>query len=308
MKIDNGRFGLTCNDKSKYKFLKHLTPEEFTSMMEILLRFQLKACPDRTTSILNYHVGRWKQIRAFHLKIHPKSPEDFYSTIEFYINEQDPSKRSSHQSTEEYERSERKMRFIAKEKETTDAFHVLNDKSGDQVFKFYISRRTHSIVAVNSIDMIKCEHPYCEAYRYARMLETCFLDAMGGVSFGIDHSGKTVWVWADFDEEQFEEKVLTPREVTKTGKFEQYKSLKPVDCKAVIVKKINPSIGKSDLSEFFENCGEIDHIDVPMDRRGHNYEYAFVHFKDTKAVDEAMKLGGRKIDGRNVVVNYHLYE
>ena len=236
--------------------------------MEVLLHFQQQpragtSHEENKASILNYHFG-WKTQVPFHLKILPHSLEDFRSTIFHYVpdapNMSDPSIYT------EYEVYESKLKFIKKNIHDGDAFHALDDTCDDgRKCTFYISRGTYSIVAANSIDMSGCEHPYCEAYHYARMLETRFKkDVVGGVSLAVDHSGKKMWVWADCDEAAFEGAVLIPHKVEKKAAFQPYIAHlqhKPDGCKAVLViNRLDSRIQKEYLEQFFSKCGKIKRI------------------------------------------------
>ncbi|KAL5515617.1 hypothetical protein EMCRGX_G000809 [Ephydatia muelleri] len=153
-------------------------------MVEVLIHFQQQpragtSHEEKKAFILNYHFG-WKTQKPFHLKILPHSLEDFRSTILHYVpdapNMSDPSIYT------EYEVYESKLKFIEENIHDGDAFHALDDTCDDgRKCTFYISRGTYSIVAMNSTDMSGCKHPYCEAYHYARMLETRFkIDIVGG--------------------------------------------------------------------------------------------------------------------------------
>ena len=246
------RFGLTFNTckADEYSYLENLTPELFSSMVEVLIHFQQQpragtSHEEKKAFILNYHFG-WKTQKPFHLKILPHSLEDFRSTILHYVpdepNMSDPSIYT------EYEVYESKLKFIEENIHDGDAFHALDDICDDgRKCTFYISRGTYSIVAMNSIDMSGCEHPYCEAYHYARMLETRFkIDIVGGVSLAVDHSSKNMWVWADCVEAVFEGAVLIPHKVEKKAAFQPYIAHlepKPDGCKAVqMINRIDSGI------------------------------------------------------------------
>ena len=95
------RFGLTFNTckADEYSYLENLTPELFSSMVEVLIHFQQQpragtSHEEKKAFILNYHFG-WKTQKPFHLKILPHSLEDFRSTILHYVpdepNMSDPS-------------------------------------------------------------------------------------------------------------------------------------------------------------------------------------------------------------------------
>ena len=267
-------------------------------MMKVLVHLQQQpragTSLEGIASILNYHFG-WKTVRPFHLKILPYLLKDFRSTILHHIqipNVQVAERLMSDTSLcTEYEQHENKLKFIKENIDhSSDAFHILKD---GRYCSFYISRRTYSIVAVNGIDMSTCEHPYYEAYHYGRMLETCFTkDVVGGVSFGVDHSDKKIWVWADCDENEFEAKVLSPHQVVKTGEFQKYcKTAKPFEqksesCKAVHMDRILiEHLDESDVKQFFSKCGKILRIELYQTLAGFT---ANVHFADTIAVDKAM--------------------
>ena len=308
-------FGLTFNNRKdyqcRYKYLGNLTAEQFSSMVEVLLRFQQQPrvgmYPEGKPSILNYHFG-WKTQPLFHLKILPHSLEDFRSTFLHYLPDEQCAKTlmSNPLLKTEYEQYEKKLKFVKENIDKSDTVHALVGRH----CTFYISRSTYSIVAVNSIDVSTCEHPYYEAYHYARMLETYFTkDVVGGVSFGVDHSEKKVWVWADCDEDQFETKVLSPHNVVKTGEFQKYCKTdtpvepKPEGCKAVHMDRISGHVDESDVEQFFSKCGKIEDIHL---FRSAAVMIVDVHFADTTAVDKAMELGDELFKGSKIRLAYFL--
>ena len=284
-------------------------------MVEVLLLFQQQpragTYPEGKASILNYNFG-WKTGKPFHLKILPHSLEDFRSTILHYIPDVQFAETlvSNPLLYTEYEHYEKKLKFIKENIDNSDAVHALDYIKDGRHCTFYISRSTYSIVAVNSIDVSTCEHPYYEAYHYARMLETYFTkDVVGGVSFGVDHSEKKVWVWADCDEDQFETKVLIPHEVVKTGEFQKYCKTdtpvepKPEGCKAVHMDRISGHVDESDVEQFFSKCGKIEDIHL---FRSAAVMIVDVRFADTTAVDKAMELGDELFKGSKIRLAYFL--
>ncbi|KAL5515611.1 hypothetical protein EMCRGX_G000802 [Ephydatia muelleri] len=129
------RLGLSFNNSKadEYSYLENLTPELFSSMVEVLLHFQQQ--PRAGTSheenkafILNYHF-RWKTQKPFHLKIIPHSLEDFRSTILHYVP--DALNMSNPSIYTEYEVYESKLKFIKENIHDGDAFHALDDTCDD---------------------------------------------------------------------------------------------------------------------------------------------------------------------------------
>ena len=61
------------------------------------------------------------------------------------------------------------------------------------------------------------------------MLETRFTQGVvGGVSIGVDHVDKKLWMWADCNEKNLAEtEVLNLYEVVKTGEFQPYEMVLP---------------------------------------------------------------------------------
>ena len=307
------RFGLSFDNSKadEYSYLENLTPELFSSMVEVLIHFQQQpragtSHEENKASILNYHFG-WKTQVPFHLKILPHSLEDFRSTILHYVpdapNMSDPSIYT------EYEVYESKLKFIKGNIHDGDAFHALDDTCDDgRKCTFYISRGTYSIVAMNSIDMSGCEHPYCEAYHYARMLETRFkIDIVGGVSLAVDHSSKKMWAWADCVEAAFEEAVLIPHKVERIAAFQPYIAHlepKPDGCKAVqMINRFPSGIQKKYLEQFFSQCGEITDIKIYRVKNG---TAADIYFADTAAVDKAMELRDELFKDSKMILRYFI--
>ncbi|KAJ7295984.1 hypothetical protein O6H91_Y151200 [Diphasiastrum complanatum] len=61
---------------------------------------------------------------------------------------------------------------------------------------------------------------------------------------------------------------------------------------------------RSGLGEFFEECGEVSNIRIPIDREtGQSKGFAYVEFASNDAFSKAMELNGEELNGRYLVVN-----
>lgn len=312
---DRVSFGLAASNDSNM-YLKDLTADIFAGMVEVLLQFEQQslgtARHGNKISILTYNLG-WKLTQAFHLKIHPKSKDEFHSIILHYNpDEQVVRTLVSDKSYTEYNVYEQELCFITNNTSQTDVFHTSSTE--ELKCNFLISRTTHSIVAMNMIDMKDCKRPYHTAYRYARMLEDCFTDAVGGVRFAIDHSSRQMWVWMKCSADQFKAKVLDHHGILQSGefllhRFSQSCVPKPKECKGIFVSNLDYSVNKKDLALFFGGFGKTEVI-MPKPRPskgeyGVNRGYAFVTFEDTEAIDKAiLQLGNKFLLGRKVILNY----
>jgi polyadenylate-binding protein 2 len=77
----------------------------------------------------------------------------------------------------------------------------------------------------------------------------------------------------------------------------------PCDENSIFVNGLEYSVRKEDLTEFFQNCGQIIRVTVPTDQytrkpRGH----AYIEFADLEAVENALKFDGHLFKNRNIQV------
>ena len=125
---DRVSFGLAASNDSKMH-LKDLTADIFVGMVEVLLQFEQQSLStariEKNISILTYNLG-WKRTQAFHLKIHPKSKDEFHSIILHYNpDEQVVRTLVSDKSYTDYEDYEQELCFIRNNTTPqTDVFHT----------------------------------------------------------------------------------------------------------------------------------------------------------------------------------------
>ena len=305
-KTNTACFGLTINEEwsEKYSYLEDLSPELFTSMVKVLLEFEQQHRVGATEnpmklSILTYHF-KWKSGHSFHLKLHPNSIEKFRSLILHYTSNEQVAKTfmSREIGNTKFKDFESEYQFTITNHDDTDVFHV-EDHVTDAGLrcKFFISRRTYCLVAMNTIGISECEDPYNVAYHHARTLEKRFgKDVVGGVNFAFDHIKRQILVWAKCVEDQFEAKVLEQHVplITKTGAFQQYNKLPPPPiregCKCVFLTFLSDNTCESELEMFFRDCGRIVQITMPRHPDGKGKGFAFVEFENATAVEKAIQL------------------
>jgi len=85
-------------------------------------------------------------------------------------------------------------------------------------------------------------------------------------------------------------------------------SEKPEGCTTVFVGKLSDDVWDEDgaqLTEFFKDCGSVSNVRFMTDRETQAFKgCAWVDFEDTDATDEAVKLNGSELCGRNIKVDF----
>ena len=277
-------FRVTSND-SNIAYLKDMTPEILKTMIEYLLLFEQTVRVDETPqgdiSILTYNI-RWKNTQAFHLKIHPRSIEEFRAIIHEYTSDDEVTDILATggldaEITTEFFNLKSELEHIRNTISQDDCFHAVLYPGLE--YTLHVSKKTYRIVAVNKIDMTGCENPYYDAYKYARALETTFGHAIGSVSFAIDRGERQIWVWAKFDDVRFRKKVLGPRRIM-GGDYEQAYEFpdplfrrKPKGCNAVYVWNLNYETTEYDLRNILCQFGVIHKVDIHDDRKTAKVEF-----------------------------------
>lgn len=66
----------------------------------------------------------------------------------------------------------------------------------------------------------------------------------------------------------------------------------------VIVKGLAFGTKEDVLRDAFVDCGIIDTLRIPLNKKGKSYGFAFVAFQEKKAMKKAIKLSGSEINGR----------
>jgi len=75
------------------------------------------------------------------------------------------------------------------------------------------------------------------------------------------------------------------------------------DAKLVYVGNLNFKSDRAELIQFFKNCGKIVNIDFPRWKDSNKKRgFAMVEFLDSKSIKQAVKLNGKELDGREVIV------
>merc|ERR1711918_306572 len=79
-------------------------------------------------------------------------------------------------------------------------------------------------------------------------------------------------------------------------------------CTTVFVGKLSDDVWDEDgaqLTEFFKDCGSVSNVRFMTDRETQAFKgCAWVDFEDTDATDEAVKLNGSELCGRNIKVDF----
>jgi nucleolin len=70
----------------------------------------------------------------------------------------------------------------------------------------------------------------------------------------------------------------------------------------VIIKGLPFASSDQDINDFFQDCGEIDHINLLRGPDGRSKGIAFVKFFDEKGLRKAIELSGSELGGRTVQV------
>ncbi|OQR77336.1 U11/U12 small nuclear ribonucleoprotein 35 kDa protein-like [Tropilaelaps mercedesae] len=84
-------------------------------------------------------------------------------------------------------------------------------------------------------------------------------------------------------------------------------SLKSDPKKTVFVGRLQLSVTEKDVQQLFEKCGKIRHMRLVHDMvTGASRGYAFVTFKHSSAVREALRLHGTVIGGRPILVEHEV--
>ena len=284
-------FRMTSND-SNIAYLEDMTPEILKTTIEYLLLFEQTVRVDETPqgdiSILTYNI-RWKNTQAFHLKIHPRSIEEFRAIIHGYTSDDEVTDILTTggleaEITTEFINLKSELDHIRNTISQDDCFHALPYSEPGLECTLHVSKKTYRIVAVNKINMTGCENPYYDAYKYARALETTFGPAIGSVSFAIDRGERQIWVWAKFDDVRFRKIVLGPHRIM-GGDYEQAYEYpdplfipKPEGCNAVHVWNLHYDTTEYDLRNIFGQFGEIDCV-----QKYHSETWANVYFKEKDA-------------------------
>lgn len=72
----------------------------------------------------------------------------------------------------------------------------------------------------------------------------------------------------------------------------------------IFVGKLSWNVDNDWLAQEFAECGEVESAHVPTDRNtGRSRGFGYVHFKTADAVEKALALNGKEIDGRPVNVD-----
>merc|ERR1711957_64115 len=79
----------------------------------------------------------------------------------------------------------------------------------------------------------------------------------------------------------------------------------PEGCTTIFVANLSWSVAEEDLWTLFGDCGTVSSIRMGMDRdTGRSKGYAHVEFEKTESVDEAVKLMGHDLMGREIRIDH----
>ena len=82
-------------------------------------------------------------------------------------------------------------------------------------------------------------------------------------------------------------------------------SEKPDNCTTIFVGNLSWNASEDDLREAFSACGEVVGVRIAMDQEsGRSKGFGHVEFTDSSAVDEAVKMTGTNVAGREIRVDY----
>lgn len=76
------------------------------------------------------------------------------------------------------------------------------------------------------------------------------------------------------------------------------------EIRSIFVGRLSWNVDNDWLAQEFAECGEVESAHVQMDRNtGRSRGFGYVHFKSADAVEKALALNGKEIDGRAVNVD-----
>jgi len=80
-------------------------------------------------------------------------------------------------------------------------------------------------------------------------------------------------------------------------------SASDADLRSIFVGNVDYSVTEQDLKDYFALCGEINRVTIIRDKHtGHPKGYAYVEFKETEALVNAMLLNETELRGRPIKV------
>jgi nucleolin len=79
------------------------------------------------------------------------------------------------------------------------------------------------------------------------------------------------------------------------------------ECKSIFVGSLSWDVDNDRLAQEFAECGEVVSATVQVDRNsGRSRGFGYVHFTTTEAVEAALLMNGKEIDGRAVNIDKSL--
>ncbi|KAL4082140.1 hypothetical protein V8B97DRAFT_1927729 [Scleroderma yunnanense] len=76
------------------------------------------------------------------------------------------------------------------------------------------------------------------------------------------------------------------------------------ETKGIFVGKLSWNVDNDWLAQEFSSCGEVESAHVQMDRNtGRSRGFGYVHFKSADAIEKALAMDGKEIDGRPIRVD-----
>lgn len=76
------------------------------------------------------------------------------------------------------------------------------------------------------------------------------------------------------------------------------------EIKSIFVGRLSWNVDNDWLAQEFAECGEVESAHVQMDRNtGRSRGFGYVHFTTAEAVEKALALNGKEIDGRPVNID-----
>lgn len=79
----------------------------------------------------------------------------------------------------------------------------------------------------------------------------------------------------------------------------------PADCKTIFVRNLPYDLTEDELGDKFKPCGDIRSIRFVYNTSTNNFKgFSYIQFEDNTAVLNALKLNGKPIKGRNMIVDF----
>eukprot|EP00747_Dinoflagellata_sp_TGD_P194200 gnl/TRDRNA2_/TRDRNA2_61343_c0_seq1.p1 gnl/TRDRNA2_/TRDRNA2_61343_c0~~gnl/TRDRNA2_/TRDRNA2_61343_c0_seq1.p1 ORF type:complete len:442 (-),score=148.63 gnl/TRDRNA2_/TRDRNA2_61343_c0_seq1:168-1460(-) len=126
---------------------------------------------------------------------------------------------------------------------------------------------------------------------------------------GTDYGGRTLTVRMASDKTLLQERKSQPKGKGRgkgEGKAKSVKDVHPEPPEPsvleVIVRGLGPKAAEDALRAHLKECGEVESVRIPMNKKKRFKGFAFVRFETKKGVKKALKLSGTQLDGKTIEV------